>query len=378
MASKSRGDEDLYILAAAYLCSNNKFQKEIAAHLDISQPEVSRLLKKARTLGWLKTTPRLDSPDPDLLDKMRMRFFSSEKLRRRLRELQPRGVGTLRKISIFPSDQGRFSRAGARAVEDALQRATIAGVTWGRTIRELVAELRAHCDRPLRKGNPLQLVPLCGEPLKDRQDPVKCSSSALAAELDELINGNKPSTCPSLAGVPAFIPKGFSRSQIRTIRHFICRVAGYGSVFGEDDRAAGAGRPLPLVHRVDTVITSLGVAGHESRGIFLMERVEFEEITEEQLIESVVGDIGGIIIARRDASEAQKERIRDMNQRWLGIQQDHLLACARKASDNDRPGVIVLAIGRAKAEMVRRIVELSLVNELIIDRELADELEGLA
>jgi DNA-binding transcriptional regulator LsrR (DeoR family) len=88
-----------------------------------------------------------------------------------------------------------------------------------------------------------------------------------------------------------------------------------------------------------------------------------------------VGDIGGIIIPRRGLPKAEANRIKEMNDRWTGIQEHHLQRCAREASKNGRPGVVIVALGQKRCDMVRRCVELGLVNELIIDQELAQGLK---
>lgn len=378
MKHKNLDEFELYVLAAASLRSEGKKQIEIAQSLKISQSEVSRLLKAAKKNKWLKqVNPRFVCPSEALRQRMQMKFFSADRLLRELKLLQPPGTDHLRKISVIHGARGQFSRDAARAVEELVRRARVMGVTWGRTIRELVAGLREHFVRPKSIKQPIQLVPLCGEPLKDRQDPLKYSSSTLAAELDELINGNKPSMSPSLAGVPAFIPACFNKTELKTIRRFICQVAGYGSVFGEDEGLDdNPRRQRPWVTQLDTILTSVGIVAFEQRGIFLKERVDLKEIGERQLVEAVVGDIGGIIIPRRGLSGDLASQLDDLNERWTGIKEKHLRACAQKAVANQHPGVIVLAVGEAKAEMVCRCVELGLVNELIMDRALARRLES--
>jgi DNA-binding transcriptional regulator LsrR (DeoR family) len=168
----------------------------------------------------------------------------------------------------------------------------------------------------------------------------------------------------------------FKQSEVKTLWRFIRLVAGYGEVFGEDKRKAGA-RPAPLVNRLDAILTSVGVVHARRRGIFLNERVDLGDISEQDLTGLVVGDIGGIIIPRRDLTPLQARRIRMMNDRWTGIKQQHLEQCAQDSLRSGKPGVILLASTKSRAEMVQRCVELGLANELIIDQELADELKGL-
>jgi hypothetical protein len=95
--------------------------------------------------------------------------------------------------------------------------------------------------------------------------------------------------------VPAFIPALFDKeNEIETIRRFIRQVAGYATVFGDGEE--GTQQSVPMIDRVETILTSVGVAKGEYKGIFLKERVELGDLTRDELEEWVVGDVGGVII----------------------------------------------------------------------------------
>jgi DNA-binding transcriptional regulator LsrR (DeoR family) len=67
--------------------------------------------------------------------------------------------------------------------------------------------------------------------------------------------------------------------------------------------------------------------------------------------------------------------VRGINDRWAGVRLEHLARCARAATGGEgRAGVIVLAVGRSKAEVVLECVRGGLVNELIVDHDLAQAL----
>src|SRR5207248_2498335 len=121
-------------------------------------------------------------------------------------------------------------------------------------------------------------------------------------------------------------------------------------------------------------LTSIGVSDKDHRGIFLDERVVIGDVSEDELNTLVVGDLGGVMLPRRDLKGPQRKRIRQMMEGWTGVQMDDLRRCAFAARKNDRPGVVVIACGKIRAAAVRRAVELGLVNELILDAELAGEL----
>ena len=378
MVARRSIDVEMYTLAAAYLRSEQKLQEEIAEILRISQPEVSRLLKRAVKKHWLHYPPpifRCPEEIRDLWERAHARFFSSEKLLERLKKSEPAGASRLKKVSIYYGEPGGlFNRTVLPAAEAVFAHAAVMGVTWGRTVHGLVTTLRESLQRPLRPDHPIQFVPLCGELLQDPDDRIEHSSSALAGSLHELINGTSAggSATPSLRGIPAFIPSGFSAAEVKTIRRFMKQFAGYGAVFGEDGKHDGDA----FVCRIDTILTSVGAVQAGRRGIFVAERVRLGELTEEELNEMVVGDLGGLIIPKRDLSPAQARRIGAMNERWTGMKQPDLERCAEQAARSKRPGVVVLAPDRLRRDVVRRCVELGLINQLIISRELADALEA--
>ena len=84
------------------------------------------------------------------------------------------------------------------------------------------------------------------------------------------------------------------------------------------------------------------------------------------------GNIGGIWIPRQDATADDRDKIEQMNQRWLGAEHGHFERCSLRGGSADRPGVVVLAVEPEKAEIV--LEALYLMNVLIISRHLADAL----
>jgi hypothetical protein len=64
----------------------------------------------------------------------------------------------------------------------------------------------------------------------------------------------------------------------------------------------------------------------------------------------------------------------EMNDRWTGMRIDHLRQCAmtarREGFQAEKPGVLMLATGARRRNIVLRCVELGLVSELIIDQDL--------
>ena len=393
MGPRTRASErEPLIAAAAHLRASGFVQTVIAARLGISQAEVSRLLNAARLEGWLAETPQFKMKDEKVWRAAERRYFSVERTRASLQARYQAGGSLLHRVTlidILPSR--RIDPASARVVATMLGKARYVGVTWGPTIGRLVEALRElRYQAPFREMNRrIDFVPLCGEPLGDPGDPGHDSSSALAKELTtEFNSGDRPTPPPSIAGVPAFIPLQFRDGiQLETIRRFIRGVRGYANVFGATGQPwelNGAGKQPgggPLASKLDAILTSVGTAADRlDRGIFLKERINCGDITESDLERTCVGDVGGVIIRAAGISAEEGERIDAMNDRWTGIRIDHLQQCAKAAMEEgfrpEKPGVLMLAAGARRRNVVLRCVELGLVSELIIDHELNHTLVG--
>ena len=149
------------------------------------------------------------------------------------------------------------------------------------------------------------------------------------------------------------------------------------------------------------LITGVGTASNTSTDPGLIERVNAMQnappLTREDFEAYTFGDIGGVYLLRPDLAErialrnaktgaltgnALSERkaiveakVKRINAQWTGIQREHVARCAERArSSQQTPGVIVLAVGRAKSGIVIEAVNQSLVNHLLIDQDLADAL----
>ena len=118
---------------------------------------------------------------------------------------------------------------------------------------------------------------------------------------------------------------------------------------------------LTGIGNVDTSQRNIGVGTDP----WYTETVEAEE---PNVLDLAVGNIGGVWIAKNEISEADKERVAKVNDRWLGAQYDHFKGCALNAD----PGVVVVAAEPDKADIV--LETLHLINVLIVSRQLADEL----
>jgi DNA-binding transcriptional regulator LsrR (DeoR family) len=380
MSRTKRGhprDVTLEAQAAAYLYSQGNDQAKIGAVLGVSQGEVSRLLAAARREGWIQTRCVLPAGAAGAVEQLV--FSGRNDLRDRLRrETERHGVSPVRDIRVLHSGGEatdaatwdvrleRFGRLAAARTQELVPRMGLVGVAWGKTIARVVDGLRLLNPHAPRLSRPIHFIPLTGEPLT-YPDP-ETSSSTLAHRLGELFVPGLHSF-HSLAAVPAFIPAKFSRKSQLTIRDFIAEIAGYRVIFERADRD---GRPQePLVDRLDAIITGVGTVSPGVSGRLLDDRIVAEGVTKEQLQDRVVGDIGGVFLPRT----ARDRVVKGINERWTGVRLEHILHCAQAAArDHARVGVVVLAMGAAKAQIILESVRAGLITELIIDHDLAHAL----
>jgi len=379
--------DELEIQAAAYLSSHNHTQKEIADFLSLSQPVVSRVVKRAREEGYLKETGpefvRTNISEQRMLEIQAR--IAPRKLANELNEFAIKNdLPFIPAVRVFPTpylsssketftlrteDFGRV--AAGYAAELLLRSRGCVGVSWGTTVANLATGISANCRVAARKPNPIMFVPLCGEPLG--LTGTHFSASTLAAKLDGVLNGGTTHS-HSLAAVPALIPKTFSTNEISIIRKLIGHVEAYKKIF------AGASRrnihEEPLIDKLDTILASVGAAettlgwGHDELG-------RTAGFNRSDLKELIIGDISGVLIPKPKLRDADKKKLIRIEERWTGIREDHIRNCALRAKRDKTTGVIVSTIGRNKAAIVLECVKRGLINHLLIDQDLADELVRL-
>ncbi|MBI1763578.1 MAG: hypothetical protein HYR56_19305 [Acidobacteria bacterium] len=376
--------DTLTMLTIAFMAGEGKLQNEIASDLGLSQATVSRLLAKARATGYLKAEVRFvhEKVAPATLQEIRV-AASRKKLEVRLNELMRQH--SARKglvLREFPSGSQEttdeawakrlqeFSQRAAPFVRQLLMRAKLCGVSWGETLGVLIAMLAGPPLAPPRSNAAPNAIPLCGEPLG--QEPNHFSSSNLAALLEKFYTGDDRATL-SLGMVPAFIPTDFNAQEMSVVWRLLESVNDYELIFGHP-----SGEPVkhqPYVEKLDMILTSVGPAqrllGYRSAE-WLKKKFNLR-----MLEKLVLGDIAGVLIPRLELNQKAKEKVRQVNARWTGIQQKHLVACAQRAEQNNLPGVVCFAAGKNKAPFALEAVKLGLINVLIVDDDLEDELERL-
>ncbi len=249
----------------------------------------------------------------------------------------------------------------------------VCGVSWGRTLRSLIEPLATLHKVPPRKRNPVQFVPICGGGLGSIA--AKSCASTLAADLAEILNGDT-SFSLSLASLPAQIPLDFSRPEVATIRKLLSREIAYQEIFLGGDEPEE--QEPPFIERLDTVLTGLSPTPMEDPPRYTKYAHGPQGgVHQEHFSDLIISAISGILIPRPRLDAKGREEVEQMQANWTGIQAKALLRCAENAAQTGAPGVIVVAFGKAKADMVYACVKRGFINHLLIDQDLSEELERL-
>jgi DNA-binding transcriptional regulator LsrR (DeoR family) len=383
-------------VAMVLLTEAGVHQADIAHRFGVTQSTVSRVIKQAERRGELRRTAKLEKSaiDPEVLRRAQDIADDPPAIQERLTALAGGGkshhpvtvrilapAGARRSTSDQDDRTRLFGHAAAPRVLELLKGGVeICGVTWGHSIGAVVEGIEAMVDRPKRGGAELRFVPLCGDPLGP--DAASLYSSSVLAERLGSAMGVKGRENLSLAMLPAFLPGDFTGAEVNAVWKLIGKMHSYTDVFGgRQNRAAapGSGRPASTHYagRLDMILTGISAAGQplgDGRGP-LFESGGLKEDTFKQL---VLADVGGVMIERGQLSRGQKSTLSRLKARWTGLSESELRGCAERAACSDArhrpPGVVVMALGRKKAEPLRAAVERRLVNHLLIDAELAEEL----
>jgi len=390
----------LMAIAAARLRSEGLSQLLIAKRLRRSQPEVSRMLDFAEKHRFLASAPSFLSQNigPAELKEVERRFFVHLELRQALSKLAPARLHL--NVQVLPDGDDEFAMAAAGCVARLLQRAKFVGVMWGRTIQRLVSRIGEHRELFDQAGRREALcIPLCGDPVRLMNlGLAKYSASHLAAQLAQAINPDpeRQSNQPCLVGVPAYLPRRLFLRQgsgaAANWEAFVAEIPGYREIFGPNGEQ-------PWVERLDMILSGAGIiaqqtrpgarrvageptAAHEETGDFILERVkqeaqEKEGLSEATLARLVYGDIGGWLIEKHDLRAAERRLVESLNQGWTGVKGVHFARVARNAEPDGAPGIILVAAGASKAEMVVELVKRGFVNEILIDSNLSSRLKKL-
>lgn len=370
---------DTDALIAAYLSAVHRLsQQDIQALLNRSQTFVSRCLTHARKSGWLKIEHVFHGADllgAAEIERLR-RLVEPEGLLDLVRSMKPTSGVIPRTVHVVDSSSTaagpraienrlrRFGQGAAPCVADFIRRSEVFAVTWGSTVSHVVDGLDGA---PRLTGHSVRFVPVCAEPLERKSN--KDTSSALVLRLHQLFQLASPPP-PSLTGVPALISRRFTGAELKGIWRFVGEAASYREIFGGKSS---------LIASVDSLLTSVGQAnrtmGFVHEELLRAGSTKEKKLTSARLGSLVVGDIGGVLLARPDLNPADRREVGELNLMWTGVKEAHLKRIARDADKARCPGVIVVAIGGAdRAATIIEAIRHGIVNELIVDRQLAGAL----
>lgn len=381
-------EDDLAVLAMKVACLKCEGiqQREIATLLGIkSQAAVSRLLKVAREEGWIIERPNL--PDGRTAADLGIGAIDAgdlNKLEKGLNKLAVNSDGRrLSQVHVLHSgdkNEERLKRFAASAAQrvisllerfagSAAQRSTsppelpICGVSWGRTVSHVVAAVvKCHPEADSRHRS-IGFIPVAGEKwTRTQQEGISPSVAAkqLAHSFCHPAELKKEPPL-SLQGIPVRIPKEL-HSHTAVIQRFLNACDAYNSIFTDPKKIA----------RIEALITGIGDTDSENAhgDPAFQETVRLEDINPDKLTELAIGNLAGVWFPRRKETA---KKIREINSRWLGIAEEHIVSCAKQPElDETRPGVMVFAAGPDKAEIILKAM--GKVNQLFIDQTLAEAL----
>jgi DNA-binding transcriptional regulator LsrR (DeoR family) len=356
----SYSTEQVTAMKVAYLSYEGRSPQNIMQLLSLkSESRVSKLKRIALNEGWLK--PMWFCPDAALEAEIRSCGHESiSGLNERVGVLAARNRGPApNRIHVVYSgekEDGRLERFGPVAgeiVARIINRPNITTmVAWGRTIECVVDHVQIHVLK--QDGAGKTFAPISGEPLNNPDNGL--SASAAAEKLEMAFGGEQKKL--SLRGVAVRIPnkKDIDAAMIRA---FYEASRSYSTIFGKNG----------LIETADIILSGVGDATSSKEDPWFLEAQELEGLEGPELEKMTIGNIGGVWFPKAGA----ENDVAEMNERSLGMQHRHILGCClREASKPDPGGVVVMAVGKMKANVVARA--LGLVNHLIIDHTLAEEL----
>jgi DNA-binding transcriptional regulator LsrR (DeoR family) len=373
----------------AYLRAKGLKQSDIARRLGLTRPTVSRLLAPGgKSAHYLKVQlptfdwDRVSSEERRALKDMDEGDSASEKLTALLAAIAPSHVKIEAHViqDAASADAPNNSRepnsffdSASRLIWNLLGSAEIIGITWGRTLSLLLSSARRGRYTSPFEGHSKQptVIPLCGESLATAR-PSSLSSSTLAQGFGELLTNQPKQSYLSLGMIPIFFPgpEAFNAAELRAGRKLLSYSAAYREIFDGD-----ATNNAPLAKRLDAVVTSISRIncpfGYTDNNEFNWKILKLSKLEE-----LVMGDLGGVPLAKPNLSAKGQRELRELLGRWTGLQKDHIRGCVDRASarGSAAAGVIVVAIGVERAPTVLEAVRLGLVNRLVLDGPLSESL----
>ena len=104
-----------------------------------------------------------------------------------------------------------------------------------------------------------------------------------------------------------------------------------------------------------------------------------EDLSKEELDSIAFGEIGGVLIPRRNQKRRQLDLYRYLAEGWTGINEEQLLRLAQTARERGTPGIVVLVFESdlKKAEFTCELLRRGFINHLVGSAELIEKLKQL-
>ena len=305
------------------------------------------------------------------------------------------------------------------------------GIGWGRHIRALHDAMKAVRPRDTGGGRPLDFIPLMGarnQMLCEKGDtvytnPYALSSNELAFDFDRLFNTGRPPDEALERHIPGinFIPFDESsdagkktgtaakkgpgpanrpRKRFPFVKHLTGKELAAERADLEDLRQSLFGAfpayvetfglngvpPKPLCAQLDGIIAAVGDA--KAPLVFGPEGM-YAGVQQDWFLAHTVGDIASVQLLRGepplDAKPVRpavdslvRQQFERFQSRWMGVTERHIRKCADRRRAGNGVGVIVLAVGSSRAEVVLECIRRGLVNHLFADYSLLDAIRQLA
>lgn len=367
---------------AYYHCVLDMPLKNIAELLGKSPATITRRLDEVRQAGWLRDRPVFDPP-ADVWEQLQGRMtcadvesallahFGRDRLQRLTVIPGPVRPTADTERDTLPENIERVGLYAARRLTETLDSGPhVVGVNWGWSVRKCMVNLRPSHPNP-----DLRFIPIVGNLSLDENDPhfeeaIECSSNRLAQTAASAFEGPRS---PRLS-TPAYIPRRFHDDPVRlhAIRDFIEGDVSYRRIFGGRDDG-GEWQP-GLMEQVDTIVTGLTSLDVETLPIYRPNLITPEDIPVLQRA-GVVGDLALHLIVSEDAAPESPERalVAKINDLIVGASPADFVRVAERTRRGESRGlgVVVLAVGPWKAEILTTAIRLGAVNELITDLETA-------
>ena len=378
---------------AAFLHTEMQWdQKTLANHFKASQGAVSKALDRAKKEGLLRVFEgkvlMRDKLGEQKLNEFRAEFLEmDEPLREQLAQQAGDKKDRLRSVRVFSSGGKGTERAeyhlrleefGTKAapyLAQLLPRMKFVGLSWGKTISALNNGLIAY---PHTYGNPT-VFPTCAELY---QGPaIGDSASELAKSLrkffrslqleDEQPADEHDERNLFLTGFAHCIPTSIHKQRGKEIiRKYAAEFLGHKAILAKGG----------LVEKMDAWITGVGTADTVDEATsddpWLEERIKASGLSRADFSKATIGDLGGIYLPRSNVKGKRKKDFEQIIEPWMCVRFEHAAQCAAKTDDKESVGVVVAAIGHRKCDIVHACVQRGVVNELIVDDDLADALRS--